>query len=441
VKISRRLKIIGKRVKIWANLSLAKVAPLTRMVPEKPRRVVRDWLIALTTPKAERPYRAPVQDGKIRNRPGINLYGFLRAENGLAQGAKLYAKALEESGIPYTLVNTDFLEWLSQRDHSLDAKISRKGKYAVNLVHINPDQWEAACREYPHRMFDNHYNIGVWLWELEYLPKEWLEKFDYVDELWVPSQFIADAAQRETEKPVTVIRYGIETPVEKLGRKDFGLPEDAFLVLAMYDSNSYATRKNPEAAIQAFEKAFAGKNENAVLVLKLANGKEEELRKLRERLDASGIRYYFVTERFSKPKLNALIACCDVFLSLHRSEGFGLVVAEAMSLGVPVVATAWSSNAEFMPEECTCRVGYTLIPVGENYQWADDRQRWANPDTDEAARDLRLLFENPEKAREMAEKSKAYIQTEMSPEVCGRQMRERYEEIIAALRNTGRMSE
>ena len=272
------------------------------------------------------------------------------------------------------------------------------------------------------------------------LPASWKPKLDYVDELWVPSRFIAEAVRRETDKPVQAIHYGIDTPAEPCSRPDFGLPEEEFLVLAMYDSNSYASRKNPEGAIRAFEKAFGGRDVPARLVLKLANGKEEELRALRERLAGSGIRYQLITERYEKPRLNALIACCDVYLSLHRSEGFGLVVAEAMSLGVPVVATAWSANAEFMPAECTCRVKATLVPVGDAYQWGEEHHRWADPDVDQAAAYLRMLQENPEKGKRMAEEARAWIRKELSPERCGEKMRKRFEEICRELRETGRMS-
>lgn len=432
-----KLRMKAREIKIAMNQGLAKVAPLTHLVPERPRRAVRDWLIKMTTPKTSRGYRPPAQDGRIRTPMGINEYGMLRADNGLAQGAKLYAKALRASGVPFALVNMHFLDFLPEVDHRLDGQISKMGKYAINVIHVNACQIEEACHYFPHRLFDNHYNIGVWLWELEKLPKEWVAKLNYVDEIWAPSRFIADAVRRETDKPVTVIPYGIETPVEEGGRALFELEESEFLVLAMYDSNSYASRKNPDGAVEAFVKAFGGRNENVRLVLKAGNGKPEELEALEKRMKESGIRYRLITERLSKPRLNALIACCDVFISMHRSEGFGLVIAEAMNLGVPVVATGWSANAEFMPESCTCRTGYTMVPVGDVYQFAEEAQRWAEPDTEEAAESLRMLKENPRRAAEMAEEARRYIQEYYSVEACGRKMAERYAEIQEELKAKG----
>ncbi len=435
VKNNNRQRL--RELKMKANLGLAGLAKVTHFIPEKPRRMVRDQLIRLTTPRDLRPYRVPFQDGRINGKSGINEFGFFRAKNGLAQGAKLYAKAMACSGIPYTLINLGFLDWLEQDDHSLDSLITRRGGYAVNVIHVNPDQWEYACRCFPHRQFDRHYNIGVWAWELETLPASWIPTVDYVDELWASSEFIADAIRKETDKPVTVIRYGIETPVDGSTRADFGLPEDEFLVLAMYDSRSHASRKNPDGAIRAFAEAFPDADAKARLILKVANGKEEEIRRLRETLEQKGVRYHLVTELLEKEHLNALISCCDAFISLHRSEGFGLVVAEAMNLGVPVVATGWSANAEFMPEDCTCRVGYNLVPVGDAYQWGEAGQRWAEPDVHQAAEYLKKIRENPEWARERGEKARDYIRRELSVEKCAQDIRIRYEEIMEELSRRG----
>ena len=418
----------AEKIKIRLNLGIAKAAAVFRFVPEGPRHAVRDWLIRITTPRRDR-----LSLGKrLRYPMGINEYGFFRAQIGLAQGAKIYAEAIKAAGIPCTFINTDIIG--HQEDNSLNAELSRHGKYAINVIHVNPEQIRDVMNEHPYRMFNGHYNIGVWLWELETIPETWIPQMKYVDEIWAPSEFIAKAIRKETDKPVTVIPYGIETPVAPGGRKDFGLPEEEFLVLAMYDSRSRAARKNPEGAILAFHKAFGKGKEKAALVLKVANGTEEEIAALKRRINELGSRCYLMTEQFSKPKLNTLIACCDVFLSLHRSEGFGLVIAEAMSLGVPVVATGWSANAEFMPENCTCRVGYRLIPVNGDYQHRDDSDRWAEPDLNEAAGYLRTLWAEPRTRREMAEEAARHIREAYSMERCAERIGKRYEQICSQLK-------
>lgn len=360
--------------------------------------------------------------------PGVNLYGFFKAENGLAQGVKLYAGALAKTGIPYTLLNTDFLGWLQQEDMTFADRLTTENRYAINVIHINPDQWQEAVGEFPRSQFDGHYNIGVFLWELETIPDYWKEMLDYVDEVWTPSEFIARAIRKETEKPVTVIPYGIETPWdETLTRKDFGIGETDFAVLMMFDSNSFASRKNPGGAMAAFREAFGDTPEHATLVVKINNPKEEDLAFIREN---AGDNVILITERMDKQRLNSLIRLCDVYISLHRSEGFGLVMAEAMSLGVPVVATNWSANTEFMPPETACMVDYRLIPVNNAYQFDNGKLVWADADTHQAAVCLRRLREDAPFRKEKAQAGQQYIRTHVTPEQSAEKMRTRVEEIL-----------
>ena len=360
---------------------------------------------------------------------GINLYGFFKAENGLAQGVRMYARALERGRIPHTLLNTDFLDWLPQEDTTFEGQLSTENRYAVNVVHVNPDQWQQACGMFPRSQFDGHYNIGVWLWELETAPEDWKPMYNYVDEIWVPSVFIAGALRRATDKPVTVIPYGMETPYdENLSRADFRLEEQDFLVLMMYDSNSYASRKNPGAAIDAFREAFGEKPDKAKLVIKISNPKPEDISFVESRLDPGS--YVLMTERMDRRSMDSLIRLCDVFLSLHRSEGFGLVPAEAMSLGTATVATNWSANTEFMPEGTACLVDYTPVPVGSDYRYEQEGLAWADPDVHQAAEYLRRLKENPEYREAIARAGQAYIREHLSMAKCAELIAARLDEII-----------
>lgn len=298
------------------------------------------------------------------------------------------------------------------------------------MVHINPPEWRDALGAFPQKQFDRHYNIGVFLWELEKIPAEWKPIFRYMDEIWTPSTFIAEGIRKETDKPVTVIPYGMEAPYDKtLTRADFGLSEEDFLVLMMYDTKSYASRKNPGAAIDAFREAYGENPEHAKLVIKINNPKDEDIAFVEEHLGGK-TGYVLITERMEKEKLNSLIRLCDVFISLHRAEGFGLVMAEAMMLGTPCVATNWSSNTEFMSEDSACMVGYELVPVNGDYPGDDGTMQWAEPDVHEAAEFLKRLKDEPAFRKEKAEKGFQYISEKLSMKACAETIKERMKGIL-----------
>ena len=390
-----------------------------RHIVSKPleKRVIRKTKI----PKPYEPGRYP---------PGINLYGLFKTEIGLAQGAKLYARALEEGNIPHTLLNLDFIPDLPQEDTTFDDRLTLENKYAINVTHINPPQWQDALGTFAQNHFDRHYNVGIFQWELETVPDDWLPLFDYVDEVWAPSEFTARAMRKVTDKPVITVLYGMETPYDdKLTRADFGLAEEDFLVLMMFDSLSYASRKNPGAAIDAFREAYGENPEHVKLVIKINNPKDEDIAFVEEHIGGKA-GYLLITERMDKVRLNSLIRLCDVFISMHRAEGFGLVMAEAMALGTPAVATGWSANTEFMPEDVSCPVKYQLIPVAGGYQFDDGKIQWADPDVHHAAEYLKRLRDDPEYYREKAEKGKKYIEENLSMKKCADTMRKRMEEIL-----------
>lgn len=418
-----------QKKKIWINQAIGTYAHLTHIVPKGPRQKVRDWLIKETSVKLARPPKAYIP-GKYPD--GINEFGFFREETGLGQGTRMYARSIEEAGIPHRFIHLNFLDWLPRDETSFADKLSKKPKYAVNLIHLNPDQWDEAMQLFPRRYFDRHYNIGVWLWELESLPRPWLRLLDFVDELWVPSEFIARAARKETDKPITVIPYGIEIDKPKLTRADLGLPEDQFIALAMFDSHSYVHRKNPMAAIEAFTEALAGKPDT-MLVLKANHPKEKEIELLEKQLKDARVQYKIIRERMSRECLNGLIACSDVFISLHRSEGFGLPIAEAMMLGTAVVATNWSANSEFMDETCAGCIGYGMVPVGDRYHYAtESSDQWAEPDIHEAAGYLKKLYDDPEYRKKLAGNGQAHVRNLLSVEGSGEKMKKRLEEILCS---------
>ena len=406
-----------------------------KVVPQKLRRMISNPLAdRIAAGRNKRPLeKKPKRYRPGKYPPGINLYGLLKSEIGLAQGAKLYAKALEAGNIPHTLLNVDYFDDLPQEDATFDDRLTTENRYAINLAHINPPEWRAVMGRFPQEQFDGHYNIGIFQWELETVPDEWVPMFDYVDEVWTPSAFTARTMSKVTKKPVIPVLYGMEAPFdETLTRGDFGLSDEDFLVLMMFDSKSFASRKNPGGAIDAFREAFGEKAEHVKLVIKINNPKEEDIAFVEEHL--GGAEYVMITERMDKPRLNSLIRLCDVFISLHRAEGFGLVMAEAMMLGTPAVATDWSANTEFMSAESACMVGCRLVPVDGAYHYTDGKMMWADPDVHQAAEYLKRLREDPEYHRQKAEAGKRYVEECLSMEKCAEAIRARMNEILGGKR-------
>lgn len=357
---------------------------------------------------------------------GINLFGLFKSHSGLAQGARLYAAAVKSARIPHAFLRAALWFDLGLTETSMNHELVTKPVYDINVIHINPDAFLATSAKMPPKAMDGRYNIGVWLWELDAIPQKWHAFFPLFDEIWVPSSFIHKAVEPVSSVPVTLMPYGIEAPVDPAcTRVTFGLPPDNFLVLCMFDSHSYFSRKNPLGALAAFREAFYDQPQ-AKLVLKMNNPSAEDMARLRVIIGNCDDVIFF-TESLSREQANAFIACCDVFVSLHRSEGFGLVMAEAMYLGVPVVATNYSANTDFMNGDVACMVDYTLVQA--EYLHAAPGQCWADPDVHQAAAYLRMLYEDPQARARYAERGQAHIRTQFSVQRCGERMRERLNEI------------
>ena len=420
------IKTTINRMKTGVRNFLTSDLWIKKVIPPEVRHKFSNQVMDAFAPKTDIP--EPYVPGKYPK--GINLYGFFKAENGLAQGVRMYARAIEEGKIPHTFLNTDFIGWLPQNETTFDDRLTKENKYAVNVMHVNPDQWQEACGMFPRSQFNGHYNIGIFQWELEKAPEDWKPLFDYVDEVWTPSGFTARTMRKETDKPVIPMLYCIETPYdESLTRADFGLSDEDFLVLMMFDSNSFASRKNPGAAIDAFREAYGENPEHVKLVIKISNPKDEDVAFVEEHIGGKA-GYTLITERMDKERLNSLIRLCDVFLSLHRSEGYGLVLAEAMSLGTATVATNWSANTEFMPEGTACLVDYTMVPVGNAYRYELEGIEWADPDVHQAAEYLKRLHDEPAYMEQIVKAGQKQIREQLSVEKCAEKIRERLDEII-----------
>ncbi|MDB5381343.1 MAG: glycosyltransferase family 1 protein [Rhodospirillales bacterium] len=263
------------------------------------------------------------------------------------------------------------------------------------ILHVNPPVLAWTLLHLPRRLVKGRRVIGYWAWELPRIPLSWALGLQFVHEVWAPSHFAAGAIARDFAGPVRNVPHPLaEMPPRpaQMDRAAFGIPGDSFVVLTSFDLNSSLIRKNPEGAIAAFRQAF-GDRPNALLILKVMNHDRfpNDFAALRDRVaESSNIR--LEVRAFPSQDNYALMAACDVVLSMHRSEGFGFVPAEAMLLGVPVVATNWSATAEFLDASCGMPVPYTLVPAHDpRGAYEMPHTCWAEPSVGAAADALLAL--------------------------------------------------
>ena len=420
------LRVRLTRLAVAAGEALRPV--LLRVLPKKTLKAVKARLVLRNSgaQHARRPYRAGEHPA------GVNLIGYLRAEMGLGQGCRLMAAALEASGLPWCALEVRPPGSAACSERGFEARVAKTARYAVNLIHINAEQLPMLQLALPLETWDGRFNIGIWLWELEDFPDEWTPQFAAVDAIWTPSRFNTEAIARKSPVPVFTVPYGIEAPVDpSLSRAAFGLPEDRFLFLSMYDVNSTAQRKNPLGAIRAFQRAFPPEQREAALAVKVNNPNEAELAALKAAIGVYSDSVFIIGggRPMTKLAVNSLIACCDVFVSLHRSEGFGLVIAEAMLLGKPCIATNWSANTDFMDETNACPVAFTLVPIGEDCGPYKAYQRWAEPDLDDAASYMRRLCGDPGYYAALSEAARRRIAEDFSVGRSAQALRERLAEL------------
>jgi len=405
-------RIYGKR--IFRN-NLQELARLRRLEMSLSKRVLIFPLPS--TPKAT--WRARGNNGE----GGVNVVGYINAEHGVGEAARSSIECLRVNGVEVVLVNIS-PTYVRECDLTFNA-FSKKNRFNTNLIHINADMLPLFCRTRGERFFKNKYNIGFWNWELSNFPEDWQESFAYCDEVWVPSSFTFDAVNRKSPTPVFKIPIALEPKnVKQLPRSHFALADDEFIFLFVFDFLSYVERKNPLAVIAAFQTAFAP-SDKVRLVIKCCNSSfdPQAVRCIREK--ASGLRTLIIDKYLYKDEVSALIGLCDCYISLHRSEGFGLTLAEAMLQAKPVIATGYSGNTEFMHKENSFLVNYTLVKLTRDYGPYKKGNSWAEPDINHAAALMRCVYDDYDSAKGVGHLASEYIKRHFNYRVIGAELKKR----------------
>lgn len=355
--------------------------------------------------------------------PGVNVFGYLSGEFGLGESARLYSRSLLDANVPCSFFNIDLALPHGMKDDSFADMLGDQAPHSSNLIFVNPDFLQQAMQNAGEGHFKGRRNIACWFWELPRIPLDWSPAIAQVDAILVASRFVEDAFRAVTDKPILRVPLPYYPgPDSGLARSDLGLQSDDFIFLCMFDFHSSVARKNPQAVIEAFKQAFP-ERKDVRLLIKSSNGSfhEQALRDLLA-LTANDSRIIVRDDVIDRAHVRALIRCCDVFVSLHRAEGFGLVMAEAMGLEKPVIATRWSGNLEFMTEKNSCLVDFKLRPVRAGEYPHVPGDEWAEPDVNHAAFFMRELAADHELRGRLGAAARQTVVSRLNPQAVGKML-------------------
>jgi glycosyltransferase involved in cell wall biosynthesis len=322
---------------------------------------------------------------------GVSVLAYANAEMGVGEGGRRLFAAIRQTGIPSELVG--LRDHSSRDEHRLISNVREFPSFRTVVSVVNADQAPIVSSRFDLKRNASRH-IGYWAWELEDFPSKFKSGIDAVDEIWTMSTFIQKAIEAKTDKRVNLVPNAFKPPGPKTSftRDMLGLPNDKFVFLTSFDYLSVPRRKNPESTIKAYVAAFR-ETDGACLIVKSINSNQNPNYQTGLRDLASNRKdVVFIDKYLSDIENIALIELADCFISLHRSEGFGLNMADAMSLGTPVVATNYGGNLDFMSNQSTALVDYEVQEVGEGSWPYNPDSLWAEPSIIHAAHQMSKVF-------------------------------------------------
>jgi glycosyltransferase involved in cell wall biosynthesis len=393
-----------------------------KLAPQSLRRYAQPLVGALS----ERRVWDALASPEPAHQPGpLVVSGLISETKGVSEAARLTLAGLRAAG--YSPFAHD-LRPLLDAGPGARAMLPVDRPGGVWITHVNaPDAIHALAYLDP-ATWRGRYRIGYWAWELSQVPSYWVRASSAFHEIWAPSRFVADAIAASGIKiPVRIMPHPVALGPAAAApdRAAFQIPASDFVALALGDLRSSAARKNLIGAIDIFAKAFpsAGRDaaRNARLIVKVqSEDAHPGFRAAAEKAAGGRADIVFLADSLPTGDMRRLIASCDVVLSPHRSEGFGLPLAEAFLFGVPALATGWSGNLDFMGGIPELLIRHTLVPVRDPFGvYRAPCLSWAEPDVADGAAKLAALAASPDLRRKLAEQGRAAVQvqlTDWSPE-------------------------
>ncbi|MEM8514815.1 glycosyltransferase involved in cell wall biosynthesis [Massilia sp. MP_M2] len=362
---------------------------------------------------------------------GVNVIGYAFGQLGIGEDARMATAALDCASVPVLMLNFAPGKNVGQNELSMQKFVKPDGKYNINMYCLTAIEHGRYFAENGSEAIVKGYNIGYWPWELNEWPDEWSHLFALVNEVWVSSRHTYDSIAPISSVPVILMPMAVEIPQPSgKTRSDFGLPQDGCLFLFSFDINSSIYRKNPSACIDAFLLAFPHSeftNEVGLVIKVQAGHKNNDVYPVLKSLHEKDSRIFLIEETLSKPDLLALYKCCDAFVSLHRAEGFGRNIAEAMLLERPVIVTGYSGNLSFNSSENSLLVKSRLIPVQPGEYENSSGMVWAEPDIIHASKRMKQILHCKDAVKIISKAGKSVIEFQHNPLTVGKRYRERLE--------------
>jgi glycosyltransferase involved in cell wall biosynthesis len=360
----------------------------------------------------------PVRPSPAESKPfpvGVNLVGYLRAENGRGAAARSLLDVLRRTRSPFGLHVCAATG--SRQRAELDSSGDSPVIYDTTIACVAADQLPVLNEQMQGRMPVAETTVGLWAWEVETFPPWMARSATMVDEIWVASRHVATSLASVCSVPVHVFAPPVVVAdrIAEIDRVDIGLTDD-FTFLFCFDFAAGFERKNPLAVVRAFRRAFAP-GDGPRLVIKSVNRASSPL--AAARLDAAvEDRTDIVIRDGYEPGVRqlALTAVCDCYVSLHRASGYGIALAEAMAAARPVIATGYSGNLEFMTDDSAVLIPYELdrIPFGcDPYA---PTGLWAEPDLGAASDAMRRMASDPAAAARLGTRARDHIAALHTPD-------------------------
>jgi glycosyltransferase involved in cell wall biosynthesis len=371
-------------------------------------------------------------------RPGVLFIGYVEAGLGLGESLRGLVRSVATTSVPFAIY--PFNAGVERRfiGKFEGDRYDRQRRYRVNVIEMAADQVPMMFREMGRWKTEYSYNILRTYWELPHAPAQWASMLSGIHEIWVPNQFVEDAFRGIFDGPIVIVPPCVEVTMQAAsGREHFSMDLDTFYFMFSFDYFSYPARKNPLAVLRAFQRAFPKGTENVGLVLKSsgAAARYPEIRSTILQAAANDPRIRMIDRMVSRDEMLSLISQSDCYISLHRSEGFGLGMAEAMALGKPVIGTDYSGNTDFLSDLTGFPVPYTLLPVQQGeYVVFSAGENWAEPDESAAAEALRRVFSDAAERERRAAAGKSVIDERYGRNNVGRIAAARLQTIAATER-------